>query len=63
MSSAGLGQLCFIKTKVSAVVYQDIWEQFRLSSTDKLFGDRIVILLQDSHLQRDSFLLTVTGGR
>ncbi|XP_073520708.1 HERV-H LTR-associating protein 2 isoform X2 [Phyllobates terribilis] len=47
MSSAGVGPLCFIKTKVSAPVYQEILEHFMLPSADKLFGDRNVILQQD----------------
>ncbi len=28
MSSAGVGPLCFLKTNVTAPVYQDIWEHF-----------------------------------
>ncbi|CAJ0959493.1 unnamed protein product [Ranitomeya imitator] len=44
MSSAGVR---FIKTKVSAAVYQEILEHFMLPSADKLFGDENCILQQD----------------
>ncbi len=30
VTSAGVGPLCFIKSKVSAAVYQEIWEHFML---------------------------------
>ncbi len=36
VTSAGVGPLCFIKSKVIAAVYQEILEHFILSSTDKL---------------------------
>ncbi|KAF7653417.1 hypothetical protein LDENG_00083130 [Lucifuga dentata] len=39
MSSAGVGPLCFIKSKVNAAVYQEILEHFMLLSADKLYGD------------------------
>ncbi|KAF7650700.1 hypothetical protein LDENG_00121880 [Lucifuga dentata] len=39
MSSAGVGPLCFIKSKVNAAVYQEILEHFMLPSADKLYGD------------------------
>uniref|UniRef100_A0AAQ4RR26 Tc1-like transposase DDE domain-containing protein n=1 Tax=Gasterosteus aculeatus aculeatus TaxID=481459 RepID=A0AAQ4RR26_GASAC len=39
MSSAGVGPLCFIKSRVNAAVYQDILEHFMLPSADKLYGD------------------------
>ncbi|KAK1795759.1 hypothetical protein P4O66_008825, partial [Electrophorus voltai] len=41
MSSAGVGPLCYIKSKVSAAVYQDILEHFMLPSADKLYRDFI----------------------
>ncbi|CAJ0937937.1 unnamed protein product [Ranitomeya imitator] len=47
MSSAGVGPLCFIRTKVSAAIYQDILEHFMLPSADMLFGDGNFILQQD----------------
>ncbi len=34
MSSAGVGPLCFLKTNVTAPVYQDILEHFLLPSAD-----------------------------
>ncbi len=37
--SAGVGPFCFIKSKVSAAVYQEILDHFMLPSADKLYGD------------------------
>ncbi len=39
MSSAGVGPLCFLKSKVNAAIYQDILEHFMLPSADKLYGE------------------------
>ncbi len=39
MSSAGVGPLCFLKTNVTAPVYQDILEHVMLPSADQLFKD------------------------
>ncbi len=39
MSSAGVGPLCFLKTNVTAPVYQDILEHFMLPSADQLVKD------------------------
>ncbi len=47
MSSAGVGQLCFLKTNVTAPVYQDILEHFMVPSTDQLFKDADFIFKQD----------------
>ncbi|KAI2668016.1 Transposable element Tcb2 transposase [Labeo rohita] len=47
MSSAGVGPLCFLKTKVTAPVYQDILEHFMLPSADQLFKDADFIFQQD----------------
>ncbi len=47
MSSAGVGPLCFLKTKVTATVYQDILEHFMLPSADQLFKDADFIFQQD----------------
>ncbi len=47
MSSAGLGPLCFLKTNVTASVYQEIVEQFMLPSADQLFKDADFIFQQD----------------
>ncbi len=35
MSSAGVGPLCFLKSTVNTVIYQDILEHFMLPSADK----------------------------
>ncbi len=47
MSSAGVGPLCFLKTSVTAPVYQDILEHFMLPSADQLFKDADFIVQQD----------------
>ncbi len=47
MSSAGVGQLCFLKTNITAPVYQDILEHFMLPSADQLFKDADLIFQQD----------------
>ncbi|KAK3566989.1 hypothetical protein QTP86_008210 [Hemibagrus guttatus] len=47
MSSAGVGPLCFLKTKVTAPVYQEILEHFMLPSADQLFEDADFIFQQD----------------
>ncbi len=47
MSSSGVGPLCFLKTKVTAPVYQDILEQFMLPSADQLFKDVDFIFQKD----------------
>ncbi len=47
MSSAGVGPLCFLKTNVTAPVYQDILEQFMLPSADQLFKGTDFIFQQD----------------
>ncbi|KAK3571708.1 hypothetical protein QTP86_016792, partial [Hemibagrus guttatus] len=47
MSSAGVGPLCFLKTKVTALVYQEILEHFMLPSADQLFEDADFIFQQD----------------
>ncbi len=48
MSSAGVGPLCFLKTNVTAPVYQDILEQFMLPSADLFFfKDADFIFQQD----------------
>ncbi len=39
MSSAGVGPLCFLKTNVTAPVYQEILEHFMLPSVDQIFKD------------------------
>ncbi len=47
MSSVGVGPLCFLKTNVTAPVYQDILEHFMLPSADQLFKDANFIFQQD----------------
>ncbi len=47
MSTAGVGPLCFLKTNVTAPVYQDILEHFMLPSADQLFKDADFIFRQD----------------
>ncbi len=47
MSSAGVGTLCFLKTNVTAPVYQEILEHFMLPSADQLFKDADFIFQQD----------------
>ncbi len=47
MSSAGVGPLCFLKTNITAPVYQYILEHFMLPSADQLFKDADFIFQQD----------------
>ncbi len=47
MSSAGVGPLCFLKTNVTASIYQEILEHFMLPSADQLFKDADFIFQQD----------------
>ncbi len=47
MSSAGVGPLCFMKTNVTAPVYQDILKHFMLPSADQLFKEADFIFQQD----------------
>ena len=39
MSSAGVSDLCFLKSSVNAAVYQDILEYFMVPAADQLFGE------------------------
>ncbi len=39
MSSAGVGPLCFLRSKVNTAVYQNILEHFMLPAADQLYGD------------------------
>ncbi len=47
MSSAGVGPFCFLKTNVTAPVYQEILKHFMLPSADQLFKDADFIFQQD----------------
>ncbi len=48
MSSAGVGPLCFLKTNVTAPIYQDILEHFMLLSAEQLFKDADLIFQQNT---------------
>ncbi len=50
MSSAGVGPLCFLKTNVTAPVYQYILEHFMLPSADQLFKNADFISSRIWHL-------------
>ncbi len=45
MSSAGVGPLCFLKTNITAPIYQEILEHLMLPSADQLFKDADFIFL------------------
>ncbi len=47
MLSAGVGPLCFLKTNVTAPVFQEILEHFILPSADQIFLDADFIFQQD----------------
>ncbi len=47
MSSAGVGPLCFLKTNVTAPVYQEMLEHFMLPSAHQLFKNADFIFQQD----------------
>ncbi len=47
MSSAGVGPLCFLKSTVNAVIYQEMLEHFMFSSADKFYGYADFIFQQD----------------
>ncbi len=47
MSSVGVGPLCFLKTNVTAPVYQYILEHFMLPSAGQLFKDTDFIFQHD----------------
>ncbi len=47
MSSAGVGPLCFLKSKVNITIYQGILKHFMLCSAEKLYGDADLISQQD----------------
>ncbi len=56
LESAGVGPLCFLKTIVTAPVYQEILEHYMLPSADQLFKDADFIFQQDwaeGHCQRN----------
>ncbi len=47
MSSAGVGLLCFLKSTVNTVIYQEILEHFMVPSADKLYVYADFIFQQD----------------
>ncbi len=47
MSSAGVGPLCFLRSKVNTAVYQEVLEHFMLPAADQLYGDADFIFRQD----------------
>ncbi len=47
MSSARVGPLCFLKTNVTAPIYQEFLEHFMLPSAEQLFKDADFIFQQD----------------
>ncbi len=47
MSSAGVGPLCFLKTNVTAPIYQEMLEHCMLPSADQHFKDADFIFQQD----------------
>ncbi len=47
MSSAGVGPLCFLRSKVNTAVYQEVLEHFMLPAADQLYVDADFIFQQD----------------
>ncbi len=47
MSSAGVGPLCFLRSKVNTAVYLEVLEHFMLPAADQLYGDADFIFQQD----------------
>ncbi len=47
MSTAGVGPLCFLRSKVNTAVYQEVLEHFMLPAADQLYGDADFIFKQN----------------
>ncbi len=47
MSSAGVGPLCFLRSKVNTAVCQEVLEHFMLPAADQFYGDAGFIFQQD----------------
>ncbi len=47
MSSAGVGPLCFLRSKVNTAVYQEVLEHFMHPAADQFYGDADFIFQQD----------------
>ncbi len=62
MSSAGFSPLCFLKTNVTAPVYQEILEHFMLPSADQLFKDADFIFQQAHTAKNTKSWLNDHGG-
>ena len=58
MSSAGVSDLCFLKSSVNAAVYQDILECFMVPAADQLFGHNEFIFQQDLALPHSAKIHT-----
>ncbi len=54
MSSAGVGPLCFLRSKVNTAVYQEVLEHFMLPAADQLYGDANFIFQQDLALAHNA---------
>ncbi len=50
MSSAGVGPLCFLRSKVNTAVYQEVLEHFMLPAANQLYGDADFISNRTWHL-------------
>lgn len=47
VSGAGVGKLCFLKSKVTTTVYQNVLEDFMIISAQDLYRDAYFIFQQD----------------
>ncbi len=47
MSSAGVGPLCFLRSKANTAAYQEVLEHFMLPAADQLYGNADFIFQQD----------------
>jgi len=47
VSSAGVGPLCFLMSKVNTAIYQEVLEHFMLPAADQLYGDADFIFQKD----------------
>ncbi len=66
MSSAGVGPLCFLKTNITAPVYQYILESFMLPSADQYFKDADLLFQQDlatAHTAKMTMVLVCLTGQ
>ncbi len=50
MSSAGVGPLCFLRSKVNIAVYQEVLEHFMLPAADQLYEMQISFSNRTWHL-------------